>query len=91
MKASNNYHHLQHYIAAGGIALLVVLAAIIGSVDSNTAFRVCFGLLLLTFGGAQLKLALGLYKHRNNLQLQLFQPDSLSLLATAGAVATIAS
>mmetsp|Transcript_5463 Transcript_5463/g.8405 ORF Transcript_5463/g.8405 Transcript_5463/m.8405 type:complete len:367 (-) Transcript_5463:27-1127(-) len=93
MRASNHYHyrHLQRYIAAGGLALIVALAAVIGSVDSNTSFRVCFGLLLLTLTAAQLKLAVDLYKHRNNLQLQLFQPRSLSLLATAGAIATIAS
>jgi len=35
--------------------------------------------------------AADLYKHRNNLLLQLFQPDSLSLFVTAGAIATIAS
>ncbi len=91
MKATNHYRVLQHYIAAGGLALLFTLATVIGSVASNTAFRVCFGLLLLTLGVAQLKLAVDLYKHRNNLQLQLFQPDSLSLLVTAGAIATIAS
>jgi len=91
MKASNHHQHLQHCIAAGGLALLVAIAAIIGSVDSNTSFRVCFGLLLLTLCVAQLKLAVDLYTHRNNLQLQLFQPRSLSLLATAGAIATIAS
>ncbi len=91
MKSTNHYHHLQHYTAAGGLALLVALAAVIGSVDSTTSFRVCFGVLLLMLGVAQLQLAVDLYKRRNNLLLQLFQPISLSLLVTAGAIATIAS
>ena len=82
---------LQNCIAAGGLALLVALAAIIGSVDSTTSFRVCFGVLLLPLCVVQLKLAVDLYKQRNNLLLQLFQPGSLSLLAAAGAIATIAS
>ena len=81
----------QRYIAAGELALLVALAASIGSVDSTTSFRVCFGVLLLTLCVAQLKMAADLYKHRNNFLLQLFQPDSLSLFVTAGAIATIAS
>ncbi len=91
MKATNHYHHLQNYIAAGALALLVALAAVIGSVDSTTSFRVCFGVILLTLSAAQLKLAVDLYKRRNDLLLQLFQPSSLALLATAGAIATIAS
>eukprot|EP00985_Skeletonema_marinoi_P017318 scaffold9423_cov88-Skeletonema_marinoi.AAC.3 len=81
----------QRYIAAGGLTLLVALAAVIGSVDSTTSFRVCFGVILLTLSVAQIKVAADLYKHRNNLLLQLFQPDSLSLFVTAGAIATIAS
>ncbi len=89
MKATN--HCLQNYIAAGGLALLVALAAAIGSVDSTISFRACFAVLLLTLGVAQLKLAVDLYRRRNNLLLQLFQPSSLALLATAGAIATIAS
>mmetsp|Transcript_16690 Transcript_16690/g.33517 ORF Transcript_16690/g.33517 Transcript_16690/m.33517 type:complete len:800 (-) Transcript_16690:318-2717(-) len=87
MKASNR----QHYIAAGGLALLVALAAVIGSVDSITSFRVCFGVLLFTICVVQLKVAADLYKHRNNLLLQLFQLDSLSLFVAAGAIASIAS
>lgn len=39
----------------------------------------------------QLKVAIDLYRHRNNLLLQLFQPECLSLFVTAGAIATIAS
>eukprot|EP00984_Skeletonema_dohrnii_P020060 scaffold9695_cov74-Skeletonema_dohrnii-CCMP3373.AAC.3 len=88
MKASKQHHR---YIAAGGLALLVALAAIIGSVDGTTSFRVCFGALLFMICVGQLKLAVDLYKHRNNLLLQLFQPDSLSLFVAAGAIATIAS
>jgi len=98
MKLTNyNRHwrrHRQHYTAAGRLALLVVLVpcvTIIGSVDSNTSFHVCFGVLLLTLCVAQLKISVDLNKQRNNLLLQLFQPGSLSLLATAGAIATIAS
>lgn len=45
---THHYHHLQHYIAAGGLAQLVALATVIGSVYSATSFRVCFCLLLLT-------------------------------------------
>eukprot|EP00984_Skeletonema_dohrnii_P001295 scaffold401_cov144-Skeletonema_dohrnii-CCMP3373.AAC.6 len=74
-----------------GLALPVALAAVIGSVDSTTSFRVCFDVLLFIICVGQLKVAAGLYKHRNNLLLQLFQPDSLSLFVTAGAIATIAS
>eukprot|EP00984_Skeletonema_dohrnii_P011683 scaffold4689_cov142-Skeletonema_dohrnii-CCMP3373.AAC.4 len=88
MKAPQQH---QRYIAAGGLTLLVALAAFIGSVDSTTSFRACFGVLLLTLCVAQLKVAADLCKHRNNLLLQLFQPDSLSLFVTAGAIATIAS
>ena len=95
MKLTNyNRHwrrHRQHYTAAGRLALLVVLVTIFGSVDSNTSFHVCFGVLLLTLCVAQLKSSVDLYKQRNNLLLQLFQPGSLSLLATTGAIATIAS
>ncbi len=91
MTAYNHRRRLQHYIAPGIFILLVALAAIIGSVGSGTAFYICFGLLLLTLCVVQLKLAVDLYTQRNNLQLQLFQPQSLSLLATAGAIATIAS
>eukprot|EP00985_Skeletonema_marinoi_P027738 scaffold23234_cov104-Skeletonema_marinoi.AAC.5 len=96
LKLSNKQHMTspqqhQRYIAAGGLALLVALAAVIGSVDSTTSFRVCFGVLLLTLCVAQLKVAADLYKHRNNLLLQLFQPDSLSLFVAAGAIASIAS
>ena len=87
MKASNR----QRYIAAGGLALLVALAAVIGSVDGTTSFRVCFGILLFTICVVQLKVAADLYKHRNNLLLQLFQPESLSLFVAAGAIASIAS
>eukprot|EP00984_Skeletonema_dohrnii_P007702 scaffold2824_cov65-Skeletonema_dohrnii-CCMP3373.AAC.1 len=87
MIASNR----QHYIAAGGLALLVALAAVIGNVDSTTSFRVCFGVLLFIICVVQLKVAADLYKHRNNLLLQLFQLDSLSLFVAAGAIASIAS
>ena len=66
----------QRYIAAGGLTLLVALAAVIGSVDSTTSFRVCFGVLLFIICVGQLKVAADLYKHRNNLLLQLFQPYS---------------
>jgi hypothetical protein len=89
MKEAYYYH--QRYIAAGALVLLTVLAAVIGSVDSTTSFRVCFGVLLLMCCVAQLKVAMDLYKHRNNLLLQLFQPECLSLFVTAGAIATIAS
>eukprot|EP00984_Skeletonema_dohrnii_P023779 scaffold12860_cov78-Skeletonema_dohrnii-CCMP3373.AAC.2 len=57
----------------------------------STSFRVCLGVLLFTICVVQLQVAADLYKHRNNLLLQLFQPDSLSLFMTAGAIATIAS
>ena len=77
MKKAPYYH--QRYIAAGGVALLISLAAVIGSVDSITSFRVCFGVLLLMCCVAQLKIAMDLYKHRNDLLLQLFQPECLSL------------
>ncbi len=73
------------------IVLLVILAAVIGSVDSNISFRISFGVLLLTLSGAQLKVSIDLYKHRNDLLLQLFQPVSLSLFVAASAVATIAA
>eukprot|EP00984_Skeletonema_dohrnii_P003778 scaffold1305_cov72-Skeletonema_dohrnii-CCMP3373.AAC.1 len=89
MKAPQRQY--QRYIAAGGLALLVALAAVIGSVDSTTSFRVCFGVLLFMICVVQLKVAADLYKHRNNLLLQLFQPGSLSLFMTAGAIASIAS
>jgi hypothetical protein len=89
MKKAPYYH--QRYIAAGGVALLISLTAVIGSVDSTTSFRVCFGVLLLMCCVAQLKVAMDLYKHRNNLLLQLFQPECLSLFVTAGAIATTAS
>uniref|UniRef100_A0A7S2LV68 Uncharacterized protein n=1 Tax=Skeletonema marinoi TaxID=267567 RepID=A0A7S2LV68_9STRA len=88
MKAPHQY---QRYIAAGGLALLVALAAVIGIVDSTTSFRVCFGALLFMICVCQLKVAADLYKHRNNLLLQLFQPGSLSLFVAAGAIASIAS
>eukprot|EP00984_Skeletonema_dohrnii_P028062 scaffold17881_cov148-Skeletonema_dohrnii-CCMP3373.AAC.6 len=81
----------QRCIAAGGLALLVALAAVIGSVDGTTSFRVCFGALLFIICVGQLRVAADLYKHRNNLLLQLFQPDSLSLFVAAGAIASIAS
>eukprot|EP00985_Skeletonema_marinoi_P020068 scaffold11756_cov104-Skeletonema_marinoi.AAC.4 len=84
-------HQYQRCIAAGGLPLLVALAAVIGSVDSTTSFRVCFGVLLFIICVGQLKVAADLYKHRNNLLLQLFQPVSLSLFVAAGAIATIAS
>ena len=61
MKATNHYYHLQNYIAAGELALVVAFAAVIGSVDSTTSFRVCFGVILLTLGAVQLKLAVDLY------------------------------
>jgi hypothetical protein len=89
MKEASYYH--QRYIAAGAIVLLIVLAAVIGIVDSTTSFRVCFGVLLLMCCLAQLKVAMDLYKHRNNLLLQLFQPECLSLFVTAGAIASFAS
>eukprot|EP00984_Skeletonema_dohrnii_P024757 scaffold13890_cov76-Skeletonema_dohrnii-CCMP3373.AAC.2 len=88
MKASQQY---QRYITAGGLTLLVALAAVIGSVDSTTSFRVCFGVLLFMICVVQLQVAADLYKHRNNLLLQLFQPGSLSLFVAAGAIASIAS
>eukprot|EP00985_Skeletonema_marinoi_P011419 scaffold5436_cov143-Skeletonema_marinoi.AAC.6 len=90
MKAQQQH---QRYIAAGGLTLLVALAVVIGSVDSTTYtyFRVCFGVLLFMICVGQLKVAVDLYKHRNNLLLQLFQPDSLSLFVAAGAIASIAS
>ena len=84
MKAPRN----QRYIAARGLTLLV---AVIGSVNDTTSFRVCFGVLLFIICMVQLQVAVDLYKHRNNLLLQLFQPGSLSLFMTAGAIATIAS
>jgi len=89
MKEASYYD--QRYIAAGALVLLIALAAAIGSVDSTTSFRVCFGVLLLMCCVVQLKVAMDLYKHRNNLLLQLFQPECLSLFVTAGAIATIAS
>eukprot|EP00984_Skeletonema_dohrnii_P018145 scaffold8397_cov104-Skeletonema_dohrnii-CCMP3373.AAC.2 len=91
MKAPRNQRYITAYITAGGLALLVALAAVIGSVDSTTSFRVCFGVLLFIICAVQLKVAADLYKHRNNLLLQLFQPDSLSLFVAAGAIASIAS
>eukprot|EP00984_Skeletonema_dohrnii_P021452 scaffold10724_cov112-Skeletonema_dohrnii-CCMP3373.AAC.3 len=90
MKAPQQH---RRYIAAGagGLTLLVALAAVIGSVDSTTSFRVCFGVFLFIICVGQLKVAADLYKHRNNLLLQLFQPGSLSLFVAAGAIASIAS
>jgi membrane protein YdbS with pleckstrin-like domain len=72
MKEATYYH--QRCIASGALVLLISLAAVIGSVDSTTSFRVCFGVLLLMCCVAQLKIAMDLYKHRNDLLLQLFQP-----------------
>lgn len=92
MKPVHQKYQRCYYVAvAVMIVLLVILAAIIGSVDSNISFRISFGLLLLTFSGSQLKVSIDLYKHRNDLLLQLFQPHSLSLFVAASAVATIAS
>eukprot|EP00985_Skeletonema_marinoi_P020661 scaffold12338_cov77-Skeletonema_marinoi.AAC.1 len=88
MEASEQHHR---YIAAGGLTLLVALAAVIGSVDGTTSFRVCFGALLFMICVCQLKVAADLFKNRNNLLLQLFQPVSLSLFVAAGAIASIAS
>jgi hypothetical protein len=84
-------YYQQRYIAAGALVLLTALAAVIGSVDSATSFRACFGVLLLICCVALLKVAVDLYKHQNNLLLQLFQPECLSLFVKAGAIATIAS
>jgi hypothetical protein len=56
------YYH-QRYIAAGALVLFIALAAAIGSVDSTTSFRVCFGVLLLMCCVAQLTVAMDLYNN----------------------------
>ena len=84
----------------GIISLLVViaLAASIASFDTTTTydsssdiikFRACFGVILAIFTCAQLYVAIKLYKNRSNSLIELFQPVSLALFATAGTIATV--
>jgi len=68
----------------GTVAVLVRLSIM-------KIFRACYGTIIAIFGCIQLYVAVILYKHRNNLLLELYQPVWLALFAISRALTTFAS
>ena len=70
--------------------VIIGLVSTIGSKgDDVTLFRACFGTILAIFACAQICIATQLFRNRHNSLIELFQPVSLGLFSSAGAIATL--